>query len=237
MNLLIEAKELSAIYPGAVNPALKDISLKIGEKTLTMIIGPNGAGKTTFLKVLLGFIQPVKGEIKVVGKSPREARKYISYVPQVFQFDRSFPITVKEFLLLSYPDLNSSEAREIISHVEISSFLDKLLGNLSGGQLQRVLIARAMLKRPHLLLLDEPVSGIDIGGKHTFYELVNHMKTEHGVSIIVVSHQLDVVLKFADRVLCINRSLLCDGAPKEIMNQKTFKELFGKESIFYTHKI
>ncbi len=237
MKPVVEVKNLCVKYPASNSLILQDVSFRMEEKSLAMVIGPNGAGKTTLLKAILGFLSPLRGDITIMGKKPQEAREYMSYVPQRFQLDRSFPITVKEFLLLSFPALDSPHWHTIISHVEIGSLLGLPLGNLSGGELQRVLVARAMLKKPRLLLLDEPVSGIDLEGKKNFYELVNHMKTAHGISIIMVSHQLDVVLKFADRVICLNRCLLCDGSPEEIMNQATFRELFGKESILYGHRI
>ncbi len=236
MRHMLKVKDLSVVYPGSDAFILENISFEIEEKTITMIIGPNGAGKTTLLKVILGLIPPFSGNIHIMDREPQEARKYIGYVPQRFQFDRSFPITVEEFLSLSFPDLKSSYCKEIFTHVGISDLLNFPLGNLSGGQLQRVLIARAILNKPRLLLLDEPVSGVDIKGEKTFYELVNHMKSEHAITVIMVSHQLDVVLKFADKVICLNRKLLYDGSPGEVVRQEIFQGLFGKESTFYRHR-
>ncbi|HEX68264.1 MAG TPA: metal ABC transporter ATP-binding protein [bacterium] len=222
-------------YPGTPG-VLQDISLRIEEGTLNMLIGPNGAGKTTLLKVIMGFIKPYKGEIRVLGRTPEEARREIGYVPQRFQFDRTFPITVSEFLALSHPGKDLFR-EEVITHVGIRDLLPLPLGSLSGGQLQRVLIARAMLKSPRLLLLDEPVSGVDLEGEKTFYELVNHFKYEHEVTILMVSHQLDVVLKFADQVICINRTLMCSGPPSRVLTKETFQKLFSKETVLYGHRV
>ncbi len=221
---------------GSDEPVLQDVSFSIPQGSITAIIGPNGSGKTTLLKVLLGFLTPQKGKVLVLGKTPQQARGDVAYVPQRFTFDKTFPITVLEFLQLSHPHCPKEKIAEYLGHLGLAKTLQMKLGSLSGGQLQRVLIERSMLGDPKVLFLDEPAAGIDIAGAQTFYELVLHLHREHGSTIVMVSHELDVVANYADLVLCLNRRLVCQGKPRDILTQDTLKELFGKEAALYHHR-
>jgi ABC-type Mn2+/Zn2+ transport system ATPase subunit len=218
------------------DPTLQDVSFAVPQGSIAAIIGPNGSGKTTLLKVLLGFLSPQRGEVRILGKTPRQARKEMAYVPQRFSFDKSFPITVLEFLQLSHPGCPKEKIVQYLGHLDMGGMLDRKLGSLSGGQLQRVLIERAMLGDPKVLFLDEPAAGMDIGGERTFYELVLHLHREHGSTVMMVSHELDVVARYAGLVLCLNRRLLCQGTPEVALNAENLRELYGKEAAVYHHK-
>jgi len=220
---------------GSDEPVLQDISFSIAQGSITAIIGPNGSGKTTLLKVLLGFLSPQEGKVLVLGKTPQQARDEVAYVPQRFAFDKSFPITVLEFLQLSHPLCSKQKIAEYLSHLNIEDTLQMKLGSLSGGQLQRVLIERSMLGDPKILFLDEPAAGIDIAGAQTFYDLVLHLHREHGSTIVMVSHELDVVANYADLVLCLNRRLVCQGKPAHVLTPQTMKQLYGEEAGIYRH--
>ncbi|HUJ79608.1 MAG TPA: metal ABC transporter ATP-binding protein [Nitrospiria bacterium] len=223
-----------AFEPG--NWVLEDVSFSVPQGSIAAVIGPNGSGKTTLLKVLLGFVAPQRGRVRVLGGTPRQARRDVAYVPQRFTFDKSFPITVMEFLRFSHPECPKEKIVRYVSHLGMGAMLDSKLGSLSGGQLQRVLIERAMLGDPKVLFLDEPASGIDIGGEQTFYELVMHLHKEHGSTVIMVSHELDVVANYSNLVLCLNRTLVCQGRPEQALSPETLRELYGKDAALYHHR-
>ena len=231
----IEVTNLSFSYtPGEL--ALDGVSFSIPHGSICALVGPNGSGKTTLLKVLIGFLVPTSGSVRVLDKPPRESRSLVGYVPQRFTFDKTFPITVSEFLRLSHPHLPRVQIDEYLARLTMQSMADALLGSLSGGLLQRVLIARAMLSDPAILFLDEPVAGVDIGGEQTFYELIAHLHREYNTTIVMVSHELDVVAHFADMVLCINKKLVCEGKPEHVFTADTLTELYGKQAAHYHHK-
>lgn len=223
------------LFFGSDQPVLEDISLTIPAGSITAIIGPNGSGKTTLLKVLVGLLTPQKGRVRVLGKAPHQARGEVAYVPQRFSFDRSFPITVLEFLQLSHPEFRKEEMTHHLEHLGIEETLTMKLGTISGGQLQRVLIARSMLGHPKVLFLDEPAAGIDIAGAQTFYDLVLHLHREHEATVVMVSHELDVVAKYADQVLCVNRRLVSQGKPLQVLAPETLRSLYGLEAALYEH--
>jgi zinc transport system ATP-binding protein len=220
----------------AEEPILRDVSFSIPKGSITAIIGPNGSGKTTLLKLLLGLLSPQQGTVRVLGKEPQESKNEIAYVPQRFSFDRSFPITVWEFLRFSHPECAKEKIEQYLKHLNMDASLDAQLGSLSGGQLQRVLIERAMLGDPQILFLDEPASGIDMGGERSFYELVLHLHREHGSTVVMVSHELDVVANYSTLVLCLNRKLVCQGRPEQALSPETLRELYGKEATLYHHR-
>jgi len=231
----VQAEQLWFSY-GSDDPILQDVSFSIPQGSIAAIIGPNGSGKTTLLKILLGFLFPQQGKVWILGKTPQQARGDVAYVSQRFSFDKSFPITVLEFLQLSHPQCAKEKIVQYLSHLKIAETLNMKLGSLSGGQLQRVLIERAMLGDPKILFLDEPAAGIDIGGEQPFYELVLHLHREHGSTVIMVSHELDVVANYAGLVLCLNRKLVCQGKPEQALSPETLRELYGKEVALYHHR-
>lgn len=231
----IDVQDLSYGYaPG--EKTIDGISFSIPHGSIYALVGPNGSGKTTLLKLLIGLLVPTSGSVTVLSTTPSRARHLIGYVPQRFIFDKTFPITVYEFFRMSHPHRTRTEIVTQLGFVHMDNTIDAQLGSLSGGQLQRVLICRAMLSEPAILYLDEPVAGIDIGGEQSFYELIARVHREHNTTIIMVSHELDVVANFADLVLCINKRLVCEGKPEHVFTPETLTELYGKQAAHYHHK-
>lgn len=214
--------------------AIKNVSFNIEKEDVAAIIGPNGSGKTTLLKAVLGLI-PYSGQIKIFNKSIKDALPQIGYVPQRFEFDKTFPITVEEFLKLSPGAKDAKKMKHALEEMEIIRYKDSLIGRLSGGQMQRVLIARAVLGDPKILILDEPTSGIDVEGVKDFYSIVKHMNKEHKTTIVMISHEINMVYKFANKILCLNRNLICQGTPKTALTAKVLKKLYGEEINFREH--
>lgn len=216
---------------------LKDVNLHIHCGDLTAIIGANGAGKSTLLKAILGEM-PHSGEIIFMDeKNARTGHPLIGYVPQKLDFDNSSPASVFDLFAAAYSNVPvwlfhsralRKKALQSLERVKAEHLIDRRLGVLSGGELQRVLLALALDPVPDLLLLDEPVSGIDQKGLVLFYDTVSKLRREYDLSIILVSHDLDLVAKYADRVVFINnKTAECIGSPKEVFNNKTVVNTFG----------
>ncbi|MFA6160920.1 MAG: metal ABC transporter ATP-binding protein [Patescibacteria group bacterium] len=228
----VSVKNLKIRYGSHV--VLNGLNFEIEKGNIAAVIGPNGSGKTTLFKALLGLI-PYEGEIKIFQKSIKNALKRIAYVPQHFDFDRTLPITVDEFLSFA-SNGKSINAKEICREVSVDILAEKLIGDLSGGQLQRVLIAQALIKDPDLLFLDEPSAGIDIEGSKAFYDLIKHINKEHDVTILLISHEMSMVSDLADQILCLNRDLVCNGPPREVLTKKVLDKLYGPEMNIREHK-
>jgi len=206
---------------------VKDVSLALHAREIVTLIGPNGSGKTTLLKALLGLIAS-KGEIM------RRPGLKIGYVPQQFAPDLSLPLTVRRFLALFAPP-EAGEAA--LGRVGVSDAAGRQMSTLSGGELARVLLARAIVGRPELLVLDEPLAGVDISGEAALYHLIADLRDEFGCGILLVSHDLHVVMGKADRVVCINRHICCEGDVHTVARDPAFLELFGArgELAIYPH--
>lgn len=209
---------------------IKNISFSLPEKTITALIGPNGAGKSVLLKTILG-IYPYKGEIKIFGENHLKKLELIGYVPQNYFYDSSLPLTVYEFLKISFND--QVKINKILREIDIEDLKNKLISKLSGGQLQRVLFARALLNNPKILLLDEPVSETDIVGQKEFYEIIKTLNKEKGLTILITSHEITIIHTFAQRVLCLNRYLVCDGPISELFKKETLKKLYQRDIFIY----
>jgi zinc transport system ATP-binding protein len=218
--LLLEAKEISVFCNRRT--ILKDVSLTINERDFITIIGPNGAGKSMLLKCLMEFYVPSKGKIY------RRPNLRIGYVPQRFSLQPSFPITTKKFLTL-----RSKESAEKILHIAHETKIEKLLTRdlsvLSGGELQRVLVARALLNSPDLLILDEPAQNLDISGQMSFYKLLENIYKTHAISILMVSHDLHLVMASSKQVVCLFHHICCKGEPQIITKDPEFIALFGND--------
>jgi len=194
---------------------LEEVNLTVKEHDFLGIIGPNGGGKTTLLRVILGLVKPSRGRVWVLGGSPEKGRRFIGYVPQYTEFDRDFPITVLDVVLMGrlgrvglfkgYRDEDRRIALEALEKMEMLDFKDRRLGSLSIGQMQRVFIARALATEPRLLLLDEPTASIDKPMQTNIYELLQRLKDE--VTIILVSHDIGVISTYVDKIACLNRKL------------------------------
>ncbi len=198
---------------------LEDISLSIAKHDFLGIIGPNGGGKSTLLKVILGFIKPVRGEVSVFGEPPEKARNRIGYVSQRPMFDLNFPASVKEVVMMGcynrtglfrhYTQETREAVQKALASVGMVDTGNQQIGKLSGGQQQRVFLARALVAKPDLLLLDEPTSSIDPGTQTEFYELIKELKKT--LTIVMVSHDIGAVSIYVDKIACLNRQLYYHG--------------------------
>jgi zinc transport system ATP-binding protein len=209
---LIEARDLSVTASG--NRIVENVSLRVDPHEIVVLIGPNGSGKTTLLKALLGLV-PHKGEVV------RRAGLRVGYVPQHFQRDLSLPLTVGRFIGL----YGGGEAA--LARVGIERLAGHQLATLSGGEMARVLLARAIAQKPDLLFLDEPFAGVDISGEAALYSLIAELRDEIGCGVLLVSHDLHVVMAQASRVICLNRHICCEGAAGAVVRDPAFVQLFG----------
>ncbi len=215
---------------------LENVSIHIHCGEMTAIIGPNGAGKSTLLKALLGEI-PHTGELKFMGSGGlRSDKPAIGYVPQHLDFDPGTPTSVLDLFIASCsakpawlfkPSGIKKRAIEGLSKVKAEHLINRRLGALSGGELQRVLLALALDPVPNLLLLDEPVSGVDQGGLELFYNTVSELRSNYDLTIILVSHDLELVAKYADRVVLLNRTVITSGTPGQVFNDERTLKIFG----------
>ncbi len=233
-NIAIQVENASFEYQKG-NTVVSDMSFSIKEGAIAMLIGPNGSGKTTLLKGLVGLLKPIKGRIRIYGKNSLSNRHIIGYVPQTISFDKTFPITVSEFLQTKR-NVTDEEIHTSLQQLDIDFLFNEKIGTLSGGQLQRVLIARSMLGKPKILFLDEPVSGIDIGGEENFYDLIHNIQKQHNVTIVMVSHEVHLVSKIADHVICINKNMICSGVPNDTLSPEIINKLYGHNVSTYKHK-
>lgn len=226
MNNILEVKNLNVSFNG--DKVLDGLSFNLKEKENLVIVGPNGAGKTVLLKALLGIV-PFKGEIRWT----RNVK--ISYVPQKFFPAKEIPLSVEEFF--NFKRAPAEEIEKWLKSVGLNDFaiLKKRLGKVSAGQFQRIMIAWSLIDKPDALLFDEPTSGIDIGGEETIYNLLARIEKEVNLNIILVTHDLNVVYKFADNVLCLNKKALCYGSPQQTLTAESLHQLYGKEINIYKH--
>ncbi|HBR81102.1 MAG: ABC transporter-like protein [Candidatus Uhrbacteria bacterium GW2011_GWE2_45_35] len=211
-----------------------NVSFSIDPGTVTAIVGPNGSGKTTLLKAVLGLL-PIEGQVSILGAPLHKVRHSVGYVPQRFTFDRDFPIIVEEFLRLSLG--RQCSAHRIVTSIKEVGLtplvLERKIGSLSGGQLQRVLIAQALLHDPAVLFLDEPMAGIDMAGENAIHEVIEHLKDDHGTTILMVSHDIVAIACVADRVFCFNKKIICDGPPKKVLTDESLTGLFGSKHLLH----
>ncbi len=199
---------------------LHDVSLGIAAGEIVTILGPNGSGKSTLLRALLGILPVAEGRIL------RQAGLSIGYVPQRLQIDRTMPITVRRFLSLPVRSADA-DASAALAQVGMAGQGRAQMTALSGGQLQRVLLARALLGRPQILLLDEPTQGLDQPGEAAFYRLIEDVRRDTGAAVLMVSHDLHVVMAASDRVICLNGHICCEGTPRVVSNAPEYRALFG----------
>lgn len=231
MNPIIQLDNVSFAYAGIL--VLKNITLSIEDEEFLGIVGPNAGGKSTLLKLVLGLLQPDSGTISVMGMSPAQGRSRIGYVPQHPTFSRDFPINVQDMVLLGrlgdtrwygpYLKQDRDIARQVMEAIEIMDIRYRPVGSLSGGQLQRVLIARALACKPDILILDEPTANIDMRMEEDIFGLLKQYN-DH-MTIIVVSHDIGFISGYVDRVACLNQTLVCHAT--EEISGKTIEELYG----------
>lgn len=217
------------------NLVLDKVDLHIDCGEVVAVVGPNGAGKTTLLRTILGEM-PYEGDIvfRVCGRDDSQPK--IGYVPQKLQFDASAPISVTDLVAAAigrrpvWAGINFGllrKVRNVLAMFSVEHLYARKIGELSGGELQRVLLAMAMTPQPQLLLLDEPASGVDAKGLALFYQIVNDLRKKHDISAIMVTHDLGGVASFADRVLLLNRSLITQGTPQEVLSDSRLAKIFG----------
>ncbi|GAB2647762.1 ATP-binding cassette domain-containing protein [Vibrio panuliri] len=199
---------------------LDRINLSVNPGEIVTIVGPNGSGKSTLLKTLIGAVSPFSGQVE------RSPALKIGYVPQRLHIDETLPMTVNRFLNL--PLRRSQNAiKQALLRAGVQGLEKQQLNALSGGQLQRVLLARALLEEPTLLLLDEATQGLDHRGTANFYQQIEAIRNETGCAVIMVSHDLNVVMRRTDRVICINGQVCCEGVPEKVSESAEYKALFG----------
>lgn len=232
--MLFEVDNVSVKMNGA--SILEDVSFKVDKGDIVAIIGPNGAGKTTLLHAIMGLI-------KYSGKIHWHEVAKIGYVPQRFKFDHTYPLTVEELFLLktgqrafwSPSPAQLADITKALSHTGVENLVKKKVGELSMGQVQRVFIAYSLFGKPDLLLFDEPTAGIDIGAEMTVYGLLREINQELKITILIVSHDLSIVYRYANNVVCLNRRMACYGVPSRVLTPDQLTDLYGPHTAFYEH--
>ncbi len=209
---------------------LEEVNFDVEKGEVLAIIGPNGAGKTVLLKALIGLV-PHTGTIKWAPGIKT------GYVPQRMDIETDVPLTVKEFFHLRGPSITDEKIKETLEFVQLDpGILNRGFGEISIGQRQRALVAWAVLGSPDVLLFDEPTADIDIAGQESIYKMLYHLQKNLGLTVILVSHDLNVVYRHAATVLCLNRKSLCYGPPKEVLSNEQLQSLYGGEKAFFQHK-
>jgi zinc transport system ATP-binding protein len=204
------------------NHIIHRIDLTIHRGEIVTVIGPNGAGKSTLIKTALGLIRPDEGEVI------RHGSPIIGYVPQSVSLDPALPLSVRRFLALS--GISGEKAwRGVLDKVGAMEVLDASMHDISGGEMRRVLLARALLRGPELLILDEPTAGVDVSGQGALYRLIQGIREEFQCAVLLVSHDLHVVMAATDRVFCLNRHICCSGAPDQIRGHPEYLAIFGRQ--------
>jgi zinc transport system ATP-binding protein len=210
---------------------LDDVDARIDPGEIVTLIGPNGSGKTTLVRVLLGLQRPQQGRVH------RGRRVRVGYVPQRIHVEPTLPLTVAGFLALG---TRAARAAYIaaLEEVGVPGLIDTPVQRVSGGEFQRILLARALLRRPDVLVLDEPAQGVDVGGQRELYRLIRDLRDRRGCAVLLVSHDLHLVMAATDRVLCLNGHICCRGAPEAVSVDPEYRRLFGPfetELAVYTH--
>lgn len=218
MTALIEARHICVTLDG--QEVLHDVSMQIAPREIVTILGPNGSGKSTLLRALLGIVPASRGMVI------RKPGLSLGYMPQKLHIDRSMPMTARRFLSLPRRH-GRAETEAMLARVGVPEVADRPMTGLSGGQMQRVLLARALLTRPELLILDEPTQGLDQPGEAAFYRLIEEVRQDTGVAVLMVSHDLHVVMSASDRVICLNGHICCEGAPRVVSSAPEYRALFG----------
>ena len=211
---------------------VKGVSLEVEKGKIVTLIGPNGSGKSTTAKIALGIYKNIEGNVEKLTNN-------IGYVPQKISIDWTLPLRVKDFMILT-DNIKDELIDEALSLTGVIHLKEKNLGNLSGGEFQRVLLARAISKKPELLVLDEPVQGVDFTGEIALYELIKKISEKLNCGILLISHDLHTVMSATDHVVCLNGHVCCSGSPKDVARNNEYKALFGEQASqtlsVYEHK-
>ncbi len=231
-TMIVDIQKLSVDYSGI--KALDDISFGIAKGDFLGIIGPNGAGKSTLFRCMLGLHTQYDGTIKFFGQDIRDSRKYLSqvgFVPQKPVVDRNFPATIREVLSMSQNSSDPKKVDEALQKVWMHELADRRIGDLSVGQQQRVFIAKALVNSPKILVLDEPVTGIDQYNQDLFFQILGELNTKEKISIIWASHDLDAVERLASKVACLNKTLFFHGISKEFFSDDEMLKKYSETSM------
>ena len=211
---------------------VKGVSLEVEKGKIVTLIGPNGSGKSTTAKIALGIYKNIEGNVEKFTNN-------VGYVPQKISIDWTLPLRVKDFMVLT-DSIKDELIDEALSLTGVIHLKEKNLGNLSGGEFQRVLLARAISKKPELLVLDEPVQGVDFTGEIALYELIKKISEKLNCGILLISHDLHTVMSATDHVVCLNGHVCCSGSPKDVARNNEYKALFGEQASqtlsVYEHK-
>ncbi len=229
-TVLIQVRNVSVLFQQHI--ALDNVSLDVQRGEIITLIGPNGAGKSTLVRVVLGLLKPKTGSVF------RQAGIRIGYMPQRLSIDPVLPLTVERFLSLGSRK-KKSVLETALEEVGAIRLFKRPLQGISGGEMQRVLLARALLREPDLLVLDEPIQGVDIIGQYELYELIAQIRTQRNCGILMVSHDLHLVMSATDQVVCLNQHLCCSGHPETVTKHPAYLALFGERAArdlaIYTH--
>lgn len=217
---LVEAEGICVNF--GARSVLTDVDLRISAGEVVTLVGLNGAGKSTLVEVVLGLLSPTRGTVR------RRPGLRIGYTPQQLNRDPSLPMSVRRFMTLG-AKADDARLRELLGEAGADGLLEQQLVDLSGGELHRVLLARALLREPELLVLDEPLTGVDITGQAELYRLIAGIRKRRGCGVLLISHDLHLVMGSADRVLCLNNHLCCTGHPETVANHPEFINLFGRQ--------
>ena len=233
----VHALDIRGLWTGyGKRPALKDITFQVESGEVLGIIGPNGSGKTTLLKSVLGLMRPWQGEVLVLGEQAKRQRKLVGYMPQVEQVDWDFPVTVDDVALMGRyarrgPFKRTTKedreaAGQALQQTGMYELRNNLIGELSGGQRRRALLARALANQPRLLLMDEPMAGLDATAQHQLLDLLDDLRSG-GTTIILSTHDLSCVSAYCSYAACLNRKLIAFGPPSQVLNEEVLSQTFG----------
>jgi zinc transport system ATP-binding protein len=229
-DLLVKASNIAVSFAG--RQVLQGVSLESRRGTIVTLIGPNGAGKTTLVRIILGMVTPDTGDIQ------RQPGLTIGYMPQRVHLEPTLPITVLRFLQLTGVR-DRAVILSLLEELGIAHLANLQLRIISGGEFQRVLLARALLRRPSLLILDEPAQGVDVNGQAELYQLIDGIAEQHACGILMISHDLHLVMSTTDEVVCLNHHVCCHGKPEQVSADPAYLALFGQRSAgniaVYTH--
>jgi zinc transport system ATP-binding protein len=224
-NTLITLKKVNKAF--AERPVLQNISMQLMQGEITTLIGPNGAGKSTLVRLILGLIKPDSGSLTPA------PQLNIGYMPQKINIDPSLPISTCRFLQLA--NTSHKACHEALEMVGISHLSKSPIQTLSGGELQRALLARAILRKPNFLVLDEPVQGVDITGQNALYKMISELSKSLNCGVLMVSHDLHLVMSSTDKVICLNQHICCQGRPEQVTQDPAYIDIFGQTTAIYSH--
>jgi zinc transport system ATP-binding protein len=224
-NTLITLKKVNKAF--AERPVLQNISMQLMQGEITTLIGPNGAGKSTLVRLILGLIKPDSGSLTPA------PQLNIGYMPQKINIDPSLPISTCRFLQLA--NTSHKACHEALEMVGISHLAKSPIQTLSGGELQRALLARAILRKPNFLVLDEPVQGVDITGQNALYKMIGDLSKSLNCGVLMVSHDLHLVMSATDKVICLNQHICCQGRPEQVTQDPAYIDIFGQTTAIYSH--